>query len=106
MDGAVEVGLVEGWKGPVDFRLRSDGDIQDLTGYTLEGELYDRNGSVISATDDVAIVNATDGRVKLTPDTEDFRISGSPYSLRFKATLGGEAVFFPSEAAICITVRR
>jgi hypothetical protein len=102
----LEVGLVEGWKGPVDFRLRSDGEIQDLTGYTVIGELYDRNGSVISATDDVGIVSATGGRVKLTPDTEDFRVSGSPYSLRFKATLGGEDVYFPSEEPICITVRR
>ena len=102
----LEVGLVEGWNGPVEFRLRTEGTVHDLTGYTVIGELYDRHGSIISATDDVAIVSATAGRVKLTPDTGDFSVSGSPYSLRFRATLGGEAVFFPSEAAICITVRR
>lgn len=103
---ALEVGLVEGWNGPVEFRLRSDGDVQDLTSWTMEGELYDRNGSIVSATDDVAIMTATAGHVKLTPDTDDFRVSGSPYRLRFRGTFAGETVYFPSEEPICITVRQ
>lgn len=102
----VTVDIVEGWSGAIDFRLLADGSAQNLSGFTVTGQGYNRLGSPVTLTGDVVTSSATGGLVRLTPDTEDFTADGSPYELRFKATDGAGIIFFPSAEPIIICVRR
>lgn len=102
----VTVDLVEGWSGAVDFRLLAGGSSQNLAGFTVTGQGYNRLGVAVDLSSDVVISSATSGLVRLTPDTEDFTADKSPYELRFKATDGSGIVFFPSAEPIVIVVRR
>jgi hypothetical protein len=102
----VKVEIVEGWEGPLEFQLLSDGSAQNLTSVTVTGRAYDRDRSLVNLTGDVAVSSATGGIVALSPDSGDFYASGSPYELRFKATDGaGGVVFYPSGEAITLIVR-
>lgn len=103
----VKVGIAEGWSAPLDFELLNDGSPQNLTSMTVTGQGYDRLKNAITLTGDVAVLDATAGTVRLTPDTGDFAESGSPYELRFKVVDGSsQQAFFPSEEPILIVVRR
>jgi hypothetical protein len=103
----VKVGIVEGWSGPLDFELLNDGAIQNLTSMTVTGQAFNRLKQAVTLTSDVTILSATDGQVRLTPDTGDFVESGSPYELRFKVVDGSsQIVFFPSDEPISLIVRR
>jgi hypothetical protein len=54
----------------------------------------------------VSILTATEGKVRMTPDTGDFQSEDSPYELRFKVVDGASAVvFFPSGEAVNLIVR-
>ena len=99
------VDIVEGWNAALDFRLVSDGSPQDLSGLTVKGQCYDRLGNQVDLISDISITSATQGRVRLVPDTQDFLITGSPYELRFYSTANGFE-FWPSAEHIQILVRR
>jgi hypothetical protein len=102
----IKVEIVEGWTGPLDFELLSDGTPQNLTSIGVSGRALDRDKQSVTLTSDVTIVTATEGLVRLTPDTGDFSASGSPYELRFMATDGaGGIVFYPSGEGITLIVR-
>ena len=100
-----QVGIVDGWSGPLDFRLRDAGVAKDLTGYTLTAEARTRNKQSVPLTGDAVVLAATEGKVRLTPDVGDFVSAQSPYELRFKLTSGSDVLFYPSEEAVRIVVR-
>ena len=104
--GQPKVGIVEGWSGNIDFRLLADGSATNLTGMTVAAVGYDRLKAAVTLTGNVAVLSATGGTVRFTPDTGDFLEESGPYELRFKVTDGGLHVFFPSEEPISVTVRR
>lgn len=100
------VSIVEGWTGPLDFQLLSDGSAQVLTGITVTGQAMNRLKASVDLSSDVAILSATGGTVRILPDTSDFSAEQSPYELRFRATDATGIVFFPSEEPIQLLVRR
>lgn len=105
--GQVKVGIAEGWSAPLDFKLYNDGAAQNLTSTTVTGQAFNRLKQPVVLTSDVSILSATEGTVRLTPDTGDFIESGSPYELRFKVTDGtGAIAFFPSDEPVLLVVRR
>jgi hypothetical protein len=102
----LKVEFVEGWTGPLDFQLLNDGVAQDLTAITVTGQARNRLNAAVDLSSDVAILTATDGTVRLTPDAVDFESESSPYELRFKAVDATTAVvFFPSGEAVTLIVR-
>lgn len=102
----LKVGIVEGWSAPMDFQLMSDGVVQDLSGMSVEGVARNRYEQSVNLTGDVTILDATDGQVRLIPDTGDFASTDSPYELRFKITDGASQIaYWPSDEAILIQVR-
>ena len=103
----LKVGIVEGWSAPLDFQLLNDGSPQSLTSMTLTGVAYNRVGLAVDLSSDVTVLDATAGTVRLTPDTGDFVVSGSPYDVRFKIVDNStQAAYFPSDEAISLIVRR
>ena len=103
----IKVGIVEGWSAPLDFELLNDGSPQNLTNMTLSGVAYNRVGVAVDLSSDVAVISATAGTVRLTPDTGDFVVSGSPYDVRFKVVDNSTQIaFFPSDESISLIVRR
>jgi hypothetical protein len=93
--GALE--LVEGWTGNVDYALKADGELVDLTAMSLQLVLKDSALTVVSVTGTVSIFSASSGGVTFVPASGDLLASSSPYSARFKVTdSGGKTVFFPS----------
>ena len=102
----LKVEFVEGWTGPLDFELLNDGVAQDLTAMTVTGQARNRLNTTVDLTADVAVLTATAGTVRLTPDAADFDSTESPYELRFKVVDGASAVvFFPSAEAVTLIVR-
>jgi hypothetical protein len=101
----VTIDLVEGWSAPLDFLLTVDGAPSDLTGLTLRGQAFNRLKNAVVLTSNVVTASATGGKVRLTPDTSDFLMAGSPYELRFYATQNGNE-YWPSQEAIQVLVRR
>jgi hypothetical protein len=102
----ITVNIVEGWTGALDFSLLSDGAPQSLTGLTVTGQAVNRLREVVDLSSDVTVLSATAGTVRLLPDTTDFLAAQSPYELRFRATDATSIVFFPSEEAVSVIVRR
>lgn len=102
----IKVEFVEGWSGPLDFELLNDGAVQDLTSMTVTGQARNRLNTLVDLSSDVTVVTATEGKVRMTPDTGDFQSEDSPYELRFKVVDAGLAVvFFPSGEAVNLIVR-
>jgi hypothetical protein len=102
----IKVEFVEGWSGPLDFELLNDGAAQDLTTMTVTGQARNRLNALVDLSSDVTVITATDGKVRMTPDTGDFQSEDSPYELRFKVVDAGLAVvFFPSGEAVNLIVR-
>ncbi len=99
------VDIVEGWSGPIDFQLKENGVAADLTGDTMTAEAVDRRRQPTTLTGDLSIISATDGKIRLTPDTGDFIASASPYELRFKRTTIAGIVFYPNGEAVRVDVR-
>lgn len=102
-----KVNIAEGWSAPIDFQLFNDDVAQDLTNMTVTGQAYDRLKNAVALASDVSVLTATAGKVRLTPDTDDFVEEGSPYELRFKVVdSGNAAAFFPSAEPVAVIVRR
>jgi hypothetical protein len=91
--------IVEGWTGPIDLQLLSDGAVRVLsTGESVALILKARAGTlVVSTTDNLTVLSSTDGKVRYLPNEKDLQAKQSPYSARVKVTDGtGKIVFFPS----------
>lgn len=100
-----KVGIVEGWSARLDFTLKENGVAKDLTGFSLSAEAMDRSRTAVTLTGNLMALVATEGTVRMIPDTGDFTHAGSPYLLRFKATDASEIAYFPSEEAVVVEVR-
>jgi len=99
------VGIVEGWTGNLDYRLKDDDTAADLTGDTVVAMAIDKKRQTVTLTGDLVVLSATDGTVRFNPDTGDFSADLSPYQLRFRRTTAGGVVFYPNEEAIMLEVR-
>ncbi len=103
---ALKVEIVEGWSGGLDFQLLNDGVAQNLSTMTVTGQSRNRLRQLVDLASDVSVLTATDGTVRLTPDTGDFPAANSPYELRFKVVdAATNIVFFPSGEAVVLIVR-
>ena len=101
------IDLVEGWTGSLEWQLKKDLVVVDLTGLTTCAILRDNDGTLISTTcaDAVQYLTAACGHLGFYPSTGTFVHAQQPYQIRFKVTDGfGLVVFFPSGAAEPITV--
>lgn len=104
---ALEIEIPEGWTAPIDLQLDDDGVASTGIGAdTLTAEARDRGRNAVTLTSDLAVLTASDGSVRLTPDTGDFTAAGSPYELRIKRSFaGGGIAWYPSGEAIILKVR-
>jgi hypothetical protein len=100
------VEIVEGWTGPLDFRLLADGSALDISGMTVELLLTAQDGTAIDTTGDTSITDATDGEVRYLPDPTDLDSDDSPILMRWKVTDDlGRVVYHPSGRPAVIAVR-
>jgi hypothetical protein len=91
--------VVEAWTGPLDFQLKADGVVVNLTGLTVGLVLKDSVGAVVTVGGTLSILDAVNGKVRFTPAATDLVVSKSPYAARIKVTdAGGKDVFFPNAA--------
>jgi hypothetical protein len=102
---AITVEVVQDWTADLDFILKNDTTPQNLTGATVTLSLTKRDGTILSTTGKVSVVNATAGLARYTPTTGDLVATDSPLSGRFKVTLIGKSNFYPSKQADCWIVR-
>ena len=98
------IDLVQGWTGPLDFRLESDGSAVNLTGMTPLVVLSLPSGAPVVLTGTSALLTATGGTVRFTPGASDI-VRGS-YRARWKVTDGSDNdVYFPNGEADTWKVR-
>ena len=101
-----ELKLVEGWTGPIDDVLRSNGLAADLTGLVVELVLQTANGSLVPTAGDVTVVTPTEGVVRYLPGPTDLLATETPHVARWKVTDGAEKVtYFPNDAGEVWTVQ-
>lgn len=99
--------IVEGWTGDLDFQLKADGVIVNLTGLTVELVLTDRDGVAVTTTGNITVFDAANGKVRYIPDAADLDDAKSPYRARWKVTDGtGKIVFFPNGVGDVYVVRK
>ena len=91
--------VVEGTTANLDFRLTADGAAVNLTGATVVLLLYDKDGTAITTTGDVSVIDATDGQVRYAPDAADLDPAVTPHRARFKVTIATLDSFYPSGPA-------
>jgi len=102
----MNISVVEGWTGDLNFQLLADGAAYNLTGTTVTLVLLDSNGATIDTTGDLSVTDAVLGKVRYSPDAGDFRASVSSYSARVKVALGSQVIFFPSGAPGIWTINK
>ena len=101
-----ELKLVEGWTGPIDDVLKSNGTPLDLTGLTVQLLLQKASGVAVDTTGDVVIVTPSAGVVRYTPDPTDLLAAETPHTVRWKVTdLTGAVTYFPNAAGEVWTVQ-
>jgi hypothetical protein len=99
--------LVEGWTGPLDFALSTDGIALDGTGFTVTLILRDRAQGVVNVTGEIAWLAQGGGTVRYSPSVNDLKAERSPYEARFKVTDGnGKDVYFPNADPLKWVVRK
>lgn len=103
---AITVEVVQDWSDNLDFLLKNDSTLVDLTGGTVVLHLEKRDGTALSTTGKVSIVDATGGKVRYTPSTGDLLSTDSPMRGRFQVTLAGKSAYFPNSEADCWIVRK
>lgn len=91
--------LVDGWTEVVDFQLKSDGVVVNLTGGTVELILKGNDGIAVDTAGNTSILDAVNGKVRYIPDAADLVATKSPYSARWKVTLSSRISFFPNGGA-------
>lgn len=95
-DGTV-YNVVVGWTSPIDIDLKDDGATPSGTlGGTVTLILKDASGNSVDFTGNVTIQDATNWRVRVSPDSGDFSTAGV-YRGRIKVTDGsGKVAYFPN----------
>jgi len=87
---------VEGDTSQRVFVLYQDGAVVNLTGATVEAVLRPSPlGGGILRVYPATVVSAVEGKVGWTPPENALKIVESPYTARFRVTLGGAKSYFP-----------
>ena len=87
--------IVAGTTTTIDFQLLESGAPIVLTGATITLLLSDRTGTTVSSPGATAIVDAVNGKVKLTPtDANVFDPALGPYLARWVITDAGSLVSY------------
>lgn len=103
---AAPLEIIEGWTGDLDFQLKSDGVVVNLSGMTVALILQDSNNAPVSFAGTTVILDAATGKVRFSPNAADLVAAKSPYNARWKVTDGAsKIVFFPSGTDDIWTVR-
>ena len=93
-----ELKLVQGYTGPIDEVLKSNGIIVDLTNMTVELVLQKATGTPINTAGNVTVPTPVEGLVRYSPDPDDLLALDTPHMARWKVTDSlGQVVFFPSD---------
>ena len=102
------IDLVEGWTARLEWQLKKDSVVMNLTGLSACALIKDERGNDITTTcaDGTVVITASCGHVGIWPtSTGMFSATASPYKLRFKITdMMNGVVFFPSGREETITV--
>lgn len=99
--------VVEGWTGDLDYQLKADGVIVNLTGMTVVLVLTDKDGTAVTTTGNITVFDAVNGKVRYRPDATDLVAAKSPYTMHWKVTDGASRdVFFPNGAADVLKVHK
>ena len=91
--------IVEGWSGPIDIDLLSQGAVPSgtMAGMSCELILRDLSGNTLSTSGDVSITDPVNWTVRYSPDVAD--LVAGVYHGRVKVTdSGGLVTYFPSGA--------
>lgn len=97
--------IVQGTTASIDFQLTDNGAAVNLTGGTVVLILKDAYGVAVDTSgDDVSVLDADEGMLRVRLDTLDLDVSKSPYYARWKVTLAGADAFYPQGAADVWTV--
>src|SRR3990167_8123075 len=88
--------VVAGWTAAIDIDLKDDGATPSGTlGGTVELVLKNAAGTSVDFSGDVAIQDATNWRIRISPDAADFVVG--IYRGRIKVTdTGGKVAYFPN----------
>ena len=91
--------VVAGWTGNIDIDLRDDGAVPSgsLSGAAILLVLKDSSGVTLTFTGNCIVQDATNWRVRISPDAADF--TAGTYRGRIKVTdSGGKVAYFPNGA--------
>lgn len=86
----------EGRTKPIDTQLLSNGAAFDASGITLDIELRDRTGALITPVGSVAWLNQSISTVRFTPDATDLTVARSPIGVYFKLQGGSDVDYAPT----------
>jgi len=89
---------VEGWTKPIDYQLKIGGLPFNATGMTVALELRDRNGAVVNETGSTTWLDATQSKVRYTPNAADLTNARSPMKVRFRVQSGADIEWFPQSS--------
>jgi hypothetical protein len=91
--------FVEGWTERINDTLSNEGVVVNLSGMTVQLQLWDKRKVVQTISGSVGIETAASGLVYFDPASTDLKQSKSPYMARWKVTDGiGQIAYFPSGA--------
>lgn len=90
--------LVHGWTGNIDYILKADGEVVDLTGATVTIVLRDKNKTSVTPSGTLTVVSASDGQVRFAPSATDVDSSKAPYFVRFRVVGADSRVTFHPNA--------
>ncbi len=92
--------VVQGQTDPINQQLLDNGVPIDLTGITVDLELFDNTDTPVNMTgSSVTVVDAVLGKVRFTAATTTYDASKGPYKARWKLTSGSQVAFVPSDVA-------
>lgn len=101
----------EGWTSSVEYTLlhkdpeTGASSTFDASGMTPAVVIKDKDGAAVDTTGDVSWADATESKIRYTPDAADLTASGSPYKLHWKVTdLTGQIAFYPQGTPILLRV--
>jgi|SRR4051812_39005832 hypothetical protein len=92
--------FVEGWTTPIDYQLKKNGSPFDATGTTVDTELRDKDGNVVTEVGATAWLDPTVSKVRYTPNAADLTAARSPMKVRFRVTAGGQVAWFPRSSNV------
>lgn len=105
----VDLPLVQGWTGRIEYQLKSDNVSQALTtADSVAPWIFDKNEAVVATSSgQVDVITASCGHVGWNPaSTATLTAAGAPYTMRFRVSDGlGKTVFYPNDDPVRIGVR-